>query len=368
MIKGERIDQVLESFGRHDAIGNEVLLMRSLLREAGYLSDIYANAGADGKDILPAAKLFDSADERKLIHHFSIASNLVYRLIHSPWKQILRYHNITPAYFFAAPEMHYTRMQCMIGRAQLPFLRNQCQTFWAASEFNAQDLRGLGFESGIVLPVMRHYDHLLTVKGDESIISSLKNSGTKTILFVGRVNPNKCQHDLLFLLHQYKKHYAQKVRLVLLGGLEPFYGAQRMPKLCKELNLTYRVLGKRAVDPTVDVSFVDGADEHCLVSYYRAADVFVCMSEHEGFGVPLIEAMGFDLPILAHPAAAVPETLGGAGIVVDKADRPRLLSTLDSLLSDIHLRQTQIELGRRRLADFEFSGLREKFLQATSAI
>jgi len=123
------------------------------------------------------------------------------------------------------------------------------------------------------------------------------------LLFVGRVSPHKRQDDLIRMLAYYRACVDPDARLVLVGGYrdQPQYHA-RLTELVTALHL----------EPAVTFAGAVSAAE--LVAYFRSASAFVSLSEHEGFGVPLLEAMRFDVPVIAYDAAAVGETVGGAGV------------------------------------------------------
>jgi glycosyltransferase involved in cell wall biosynthesis len=107
----------------------------------------------------------------------------------------------------------------------------------------------------------------------------------------------------------------------------------------------YRLLNERFV-------FTGPVPDEDLAVYYRHAAVYVSLSEHEGFCAPLVEAMATDVPILAYAAAAVPETLGGAGVQFAPKDLEYAAELLGALAFDDGLRSHVIAGQRRRLADF----------------
>ena len=100
-------------------------------------------------------------------------------------------------------------------------------------------------------------------------------------------------------------------------------------------------------------TFVHHVTDDELVSYYRAADVFLCLSEHEGFGVPLVESMGFDVPVVAYAAGAVPETLGGAGLLLEDKDPAEVAELCHLVATDATLRDRVLTGQRRRLRHFD---------------
>jgi L-malate glycosyltransferase len=117
----------------------------------------------------------------------------------------------------------------------------------------------------------------------------------------------------------------------------------------------------RALDLEDYVVFTGHVSLSELVAYYRRADLFVSMSEHEGFCVPILEAMHFRVPILAYSAAAVPDTLGTAGVLVSRKDFPVLAETAHLLVTDRKLRDRVIRRQRQRLLDFRPEAVAERF-------
>jgi glycosyltransferase involved in cell wall biosynthesis len=99
-----------------------------------------------------------------------------------------------------------------------------------------------------------------------------------------------------------------------------------------------------------------GLDEHVrflgkvpaedLYGWYRLSDVFVCMSRHEGFGVPLLESMAFDLPVVACDSSSIADTLGGAGVLIRRRDFAEVAAAAALVGTDRAVRR-QVVLGQR---------------------
>ena len=181
---------------------------------------------------------------------------------------------------------------------------------------------------------------------------SRMSDGVKNILFVGRVAPNKCQQDLISMLYAYKKMYSDPVRLILAGN------GGGMEKYVARLKCYADNLGLNA-----DVVFTGQISFPAILAYYSTADCFVCMSEHEGFCVPLAEAMCFDVPILAYSCCAVPGTLGGTGILLQDKDPSVAAAYLHEILNDEALRGKIVEEQRERLKDFSYENVSKLFME-----
>ena len=162
------------------------------------------------------------------------------------------------------------------------------------------------------------------------------------LLFVGRISPNKRQDDLIRMLAYYRRCIDPEAILVLVGSHrdQPRYHA-RLRALAERLGLG------GAVRFTGPVSLAQ------LAAYYRAASVFVSLSEHEGFGVPLLEAMHFGTPVVAFDGAAVAETLGGAGVLLGTRDLAEAAEACALISDDLGWRQTLVDAGRVRVKEFD---------------
>ena len=167
----------------------------------------------------------------------------------------------------------------------------------------------MGYQHSRVVPILMDFDF----KGIDTnpVLQEMYKDDFVNLIFVGRLSPNKCQHDIIRLYGYFKKFVRERSRLFLIGkydGFESYY--TQLIRYAARLKLGDLYLTGR-------VSLQE------LVTYYRIADVFVSMSEHEGFGVPLIESMFFGIPVVAFRAAAVPGTMGDSGILF--SDKTRMI-------------------------------------------
>lgn len=355
-----RVDQILPSFGYYDAIGIDNRSIRDLLRSKGFESDIFAEEGVMPGECRHLSEYTPYASRGNLlIHHFSIGSLVPYYLMGAASTKITRYHNITPAKYFPYAHTSLAKSKCKQGREQFAMLKNLSDYYWAASDYNASELEEYNFPNGSTLPLMRNYKNLLGVKPCQKMSEFLQRDKRKTILFVGRVVPNKAHHDLLFLLKQYYEYVDKDLRLICVGTMDSYYAGVLLKKLAIEWGL--RVSIDKPYSIHSDVIFTGSVNDHELVSFYQHADVFTCMSDHEGFCVPLVEAMNFKIPILAHKAAAVPETVGAGGLLVDKSKPVEALNGLVSLLNDQESIDKYSSLAYKRARDFDWDVLMKTF-------
>jgi glycosyltransferase involved in cell wall biosynthesis len=283
-----------------------------------------------------------------VILHYSTGSALTeyVRALRVPL--ILVYHNVTPPDFMTGVGLG-EKERARRGREILADLRNQTVLSLARSEYSRTELVEMGFDNVQVLPVIMP-DELFDIPPDEGVLARFGTGDKRTsLLFVGRVAPNKRQEDLIKLLYFYRQIDPQ-ARLFLVGswGNSRRY-ADWLRQFARRLNLSD------------DVHLCGHVSTAELAAYYRLADVFVCMSEHEGFGIPLVESMRFGVPIVAYASTAVPGTLGGAGILIKHKSYPIIAETIHLLQTDATFRariiarqhERQSAFGREKvLADF----------------
>jgi glycosyltransferase involved in cell wall biosynthesis len=171
------------------------------------------------------------------------------------------------------------------------------------------------------------------------------------VLFVGRVAPHKRHEDLIRVFCHLKRSARPDARLLLVGstwGTEPYVESLRA--YVQRLGLT-------------DVVFAGHVGAAEWAACYRRASVYLSMSEHEGFGVPLLESMHFGVPVIAYKAAAVPETLGGAGLLLTARNHAGTAELIALLEEDNNLRERVIARQRERLQDFMPARVRDRLVQ-----
>ena len=316
------IHQVLATLGYGDAIGNEVLGIQRVLRQAGYESEIFVQTAEPRVEDLTLhySELRDASHpDNILIHHFSIgsrASRLAYAL---PDRMVLIYHNITPPEYFVGVNKELVRL-CFRGRRELALYKSRCDLALGDSEYNRQELEALGFSPTGVLDVVPGFDHL---KGPANYLSAgAFADDTVNVLFVGRVIPNKKFEDLIKAFHAYKTFFNPRSRLLLVGSHAGFD---------RYVTMLHGLIGRLGVR---DVHLAGHVSDEELVAYYEVADIFVCASEHEGFCVPLIESFHMGVPVLAYAATAVPSTMDGAGILYTTKDPMYMAGLINAVVDD----------------------------------
>ncbi len=347
------IHQFVPAFLPRDATGDHTLALRDTLRGAGWESDIYVESAHD--DLWPEAIYFERYPEQAspddvLLYQLSTASPVADFLMERDQTLVLDYHNITPPSFYEGWEDH-TADKVALGRVQTAALAPRADLGIADSAFNAAELRRLGCPATAVVPIIVKVDDR-PPEVDESELSRLRSThGRATVLlFVGRLSPNKAQHRLVEALWLYRRWYDPDARLHLVGPSMTVSYADAVFSLADELGLRGAV------------RYGEGLSDAELAAWYADADVFVCLSEHEGFCIPLLEAMRSGLPIVAYSAGAVPETLGDAGIVMDSKRPSAVAATVDRVRRDRRLTDRLVAAGHRRLHAFRPAATRAQFV------
>lgn len=349
MMSSVAIHQVLDSLAAGSAVTNCALSAQEILRSAGYRSGIRARAIEPG--LGRVARLAAKGRRTLYIYHLSVGSPLSAWVAQRAQREavILWYHNLTPpGYLQASDPWLAARLEA--GREELRRLASVCRGAIADSEYNAQELRACGYRQIEIVPPI-FLDARYQVEPDPAILSRY-DDGRPNWLFVGRLAPNKRQSDVIAAFAAYRR-LAPGARLLLVGSDE---GAGTYRRWLENL---IAFLGLQdAVCPLGHLSQAE------LNACYRVARCFVSLSDHEGFGVPLVESMYFGVPVIAYAAAAVPETLGSAGILV-KERNPYLVAELAYLLdTDQALRQAVLAGQRQRLADFAYEKVAGRLLAA----
>jgi glycosyltransferase involved in cell wall biosynthesis len=225
------------------------------------------------------------------------------------------------------------------ARNQLRALAPRSVAALADSAVNAEELHAMGYRNVSVNPL------LLDVEGpppaaDARLMRFLRDTRHGTHwLFVGRLAPNKCQHDVITAFAVYRTIHDPGARLTLVGSAAALSYAEALLALADDVGVA---------DAVTCVSSLSDAE---LAAYYEDADVFVCLSEHEGFCIPVIEAMRHDTPVVAFAAAAVPDTVGAAAVLLDDKDPLLVATAVRSLLTDEPWRARLAAAGQARVLD-----------------
>jgi glycosyltransferase involved in cell wall biosynthesis len=335
------INQWLAAAHRGDAVGDHARVLRELFRDWGHDSEIYAMSIDEDlvDDILPWTDS-GARDGDVTFLHFAVPSPMTPALATLPGARVLYYHNVTPPRFFAPFDAGLAAF-CARGRQELATLVGRVDLAIGVSDYNRRELEQLGFAPTAVLPIIVDIDRLRSAPPVPAIETTLQD-GLVNILFVGRIAPNKKIEDHIKLAEQFKRYVDVYYRFIFVGNYD---AVPRYHYAVRALIGEFKMLPDRFwfTGPVPDIE---------LAAYYRNAHAYVSMSEHEGFCVPLVESMAMDVPVLAYGAAAVPETLGGAGVTFAPKDIEYAAELLGGLIYDLPFREQVIEGQRRRVRDF----------------
>jgi glycosyltransferase involved in cell wall biosynthesis len=349
-----------------DAVGIDIREMTRILRGRGHQVEVFTTvwgtpAEPRSRNGLKVPRFLGDDPSAIAIYHHSTGWETGVRLLcRLRCRRVVRYHNVTPAHFYEPYDARCTR-DCRRGREQVRELADAgCDLYLSASAFNQAEFRGLGVEPArcAVVPPLHQVARLAAVEPDPEVLRDL-GDGLTNLLFVGRLVPHKGHRFLLEAFAAYHHHYNNHSRLVLIGK-----GDWRLGAYSNGLYEQARRLGVRA-----QVVFVGGTTEAELRAYYERAHAFVVASEHEGFCVPVVEAMALGVPVVAYGAAATPDTVGAAGLVWDEPEPFLLAESIAGVVGDGPERAWLRAAGRCRYEEtFALPRLEAEFVRAMAAV
>ena len=335
------IHQFATSLSYGDAISDEMLEIQQVLRNKGYKSELFikfyeprmAKYGRDFKEY----KKF-SSPENVVIFHFSIGSPVSKLFFRIPDKKIMIYHNITPYPFFMDYHRILTR-ECFKGRLEIKLFKGKVDLALGDSEYNRMEMEKLGYSSTGVLPLLLNFSKF--DQDGDPVVRRIFDNEKWTILFVGRVIPNKKFEDVIKTYYFYKKYFNPNSQLIFVGdyrGMERYLAA--LQDLVNRLDLT-------------DVHFAGNIEFSALVSCFKVAGVYLSMSEHEGFGVPLLESYYMRVPVVAYAAGAVEETMNEGGLLLRQKDFFKTAALFEELRTDEAFREMVIASQLKALEKYK---------------
>jgi L-malate glycosyltransferase len=302
---------------------------------------------------------YQASNSDVLLYQMAIGSNVADFVAQRSERLVVNHHNLTPAWFIEPwePGVSYGTSW---GEAQLRELAARTELAIAVSAFNERDLVGAGYRRTTIAPVLVDYEAMAAEvdTGLEARLCEKKQLGGSDWLFVGRVSPHKCQHDIIKAFAVFHRVYDPQARLWLVGSSSSDSYVDALHRFVRALEL------EEAVAITGGVS-MEGLEAH-----YRTADVFVCLSDHEGFCTPLVEAMRHDVPVVAFASSAIPETLGSpaAGVLLASKAPALAAAAVHRVLDDQALRSAVIAAGRQRAEHFALPNARARYAEVLGAL
>ncbi len=342
------------------AVSSDVLGMRTALEKHGIEARLYAESSdLDQPKIWPLSEIRDFLKDRDdvLVYHHSIGWNPALGLLRGvKSRTVIKYHNITPPSFFAGISDWHAE-KCREGREQLQAIVDYgCDLYLSASDYNQQELlvAGVDASKSFVVPPFHQIERIHSLEADLLTLDRYRK-GQTIVLSVGRVAPHKGLDDLIEAFASYHHDYNPNSLLLVVGREEePF---QPYSKRLREM--AEFLLVADAVVYTGEIS--DSALRAC----YLLANVFVSASEHEGFCLPLVEAMAMKVPIVSYDSAATPETVGDAGIVLPDRNPQIMAESINLVAGDDAVNVAMGIEGRHRFEKhFATDKIETKFLRA----
>ncbi len=332
------IHQLVAGYANGDAISNEARMLRTVFRSWGCNAEIFCDPAATTpalrRDALPPGILNDGLQPNDIVLlHLSMGcdANLLFKKL--PCRKVIIYHNITPAHYFKAVNPA-TAHRLELGRSHLKALAGCAEINLADSRFNAAEMSSAGYSNVSVFPLMLDMSAIRTAP-DRRMLGRL--AGSRHILFVGRCAPNKRIEDLVSLTMWLRTAVDPAIRLLHAGswaGTESYYSLVRA----------------KARETGVDTALFTGSVTQAQLSAcFHSAELFVCMSEHEGFCIPVLESMMQDVPVMAYAAGAVPETMDGAGVLFHKKDFAAVAEMAAEIMTNNKLRDSLLAKQRARV-------------------
>ena len=337
-----KIHQLVHTLSYGDAISGEVLGLQRCFHALGHESEIYAinvhpKLKGKAKDYRELSSDFDG----QIILHYSLGSplNALYQELVNARRSLI-YHNLTPPEWFSGVNPRIV-VDIQQGQKELPELCKITDLLLADSKFNAQELKDLGFNAEVLeLPVDNSRWDIATNQG---ILSVARSTSSLNVLHVGRLAPNKCVEDIIKAFYFLHHHVYKDSTLWLVGiDIDTELYSYALKRLANELRVDHAV------------RFCGCLADSEVKALYEASSVYLCMSEHEGFCLPVIEAMHFGLPVISYASSALPDTMGDGGILVTQKKHPEIAELIYELHTNQALRSKIIDAGKKRIAELSF--------------
>lgn len=349
----ESCHQVIGVFADRDAVGGHTVEVRRACRSLGLRSEIYALSVADGTqtDVRSVDDLPPDDGRTLLLYQASALSPVADVVATRREPLVVNYHNVTLPSFFEWWEPAIAQ-ELLDARRQIASLASRAAAGIADSQYNAAELARMGCADVHVVPVLIDLDRVRAAAPDDRAPAGV---GTRW-LFVGRLCPNKAQHDVIKAFALHRRLFDPAATLALVGRSSSHRYETALRALVDDL------------DVGDAVRLVGSVDDDTLAAAYRTADVFVCLSEHEGFCNTVVEAMAARVPVVAYASSALPETLGGGGLLLPDKDPLLVATAVQRVMSDRDLHDRVVRAGTRRLAALDLDAARAELGRVLSRL
>ncbi|MDZ7952786.1 glycosyltransferase [Nostoc sp. DedQUE09] len=349
-----RYVQFVDALDFGDAVSNQVIRIHQMLLEKGEQSQIFCKFADPRVDRYRLHYPdFCMNEDTVILHHFCGYSEMANEI--SSWRgyKIMIYHNITPHIFFHKKAALYEF--CKKGRNQLRDIINKYNLILGDSPFNCREAKELGAIMVQELPIIVPS---FSTAISEKLIKNLRFGIDNIWLFVGRIAPNKRQDLLIDIFAHYVKLFPHKKNHLYLVGKyyedDSYYNKVRFKINNLGLNTQVTLVGK--------------VEDEDLPAYYKAADLFICMSEHEGFCVPIIEAFNNKLPVVAYAGTAVADTMGGGPGALENIDIESAVKRIHSVFTNNSLKNELVSHGIKQAYRFTPEAVRQRLYSIIDGI
>lgn len=345
-MKLDTIHQFSPAVTQGDGVTNALFLTQKILLDLGFKSKIYSNnIDEELKSRVLHVDNYKQSENQILLYHHSIGHEHHDIIMNFKDKKILVYHNITPSHFFKNNKD--LKEACILGREQLKAAKDSFISSYTDSDYNALELKFIGYKNPKTMSILTDLNMLKSDMPNEYIIK--KYAYTYNILFVGRVVSNKCQHQLIDVIYYLKKQDIKNIKLFIVGGIsEPDYSAF-LNRYIENLDLQDQV------------EITNKVDDKDLAAYYTNADLYLSLSEHEGFGIPLLEAMSYDIPVLAYHSGGISSVVTKQNLLYFKSANS-VAKEIIGLMQNSYKRVEIIKLQRENLKRFSYKNLKHTFV------
>jgi glycosyltransferase involved in cell wall biosynthesis len=338
-VKGtRRVVQLLSAAGAHDAVTNQALGYARMMRSWSIEGQVYAAVVVPElrRKVRPAHQLAGSlAGDDLIVIHYTAHTRGLEEVLDLPQRKLLVYHNVTPPDLLWDYEP-FVAARCAVGRERLADFAGRVDAVATATRFNADDLVRAGFDDVQIVPNLYLFDR---ERLRPMTNGARYEDGKTNVIFVGRLAANKRQDELIKAFVLYQRHCNPDSRLILAGGASGITYRARLEQVAAAIEAR-------------DVVMTGPIEQPALNAAYAASSVFVCLSEHEGFCLPVLEALHFGLPVIAYRAGGVPEVAGDAAVMLDEKDLPTIAELIDLCAREQPLRDELARRGEARLAAF----------------
>lgn len=358
-----RIAILTPTLNSADAVSNDVLLMERMLRKRGHEVSLFAD-NSNLTDVItrPASAALSYLRQANdvLIYHHSIGWEHGGEVFKSAnCRKLVKYHNVTPPEFFAGISQEHHDL-CRGGKSQLKnIIECNAELYLAASAFNKTDLTAAGSseEKTFVVPPFNLGEKLQAGEANLDLVDRY-HDGAVNLLTVAGVRPNKGHAALIDAFATYYYSFNYRARLFIVGGRDQSFQVYE--------DKLRGLIDSWAIDSRV--VFTGEVSNDDLKAYYLLSRALIATSEHEGFCVPLVEAMAMKVPIVGYASTAIPETTDNAALIWDKRDPYLIAQSIDFLMTNESAAiDLTVKASQRYLNTFSNLAIEKQFLDVTAA-